>query len=132
MSLSIKGRLVQLLPLQSGVSKAGNDWSKQEFILETVEEQFSRKICFTLFGDKVSMLNGINVNDEVEVSFNIESREFNGRWFTNVNAWRINPAAHDGKAEPQATAGYGDFPPPPPPPEYISGSDGSSANDLPF
>jgi hypothetical protein len=122
--------LVQCCPYKR-ISKAGNDWSKQEFILETVEEQFSRNLFYFVWRQG-SMLNGININDEVEVSFNIESREFNGRWFTNVNAWRINPAAHDGKAEPQATAGYGDFPPPPPPPEYISGSDGSSANDLPF
>jgi len=133
MSLSIKGRLAQILPVQSGVSKAGNEWSKQEFVIETFEEQFSRKVCFTLFGDKVSLLNGINQNEEIEVSFNLESREFNGKWFTNVNAWRINPAnqGQQNTGAPQAFGGYGEIPPPPPVPEYSPNGE-PPMNDLPF
>lgn len=133
MSMSVKGRLIQVLPVQSGVSKAGNEWNKQEFVIETVEDQFPRKVCFTLFGDKVSLLNGIKPNEEIEVAFNLESREFNGRWFTNVNAWRINPAQAEQYAAPVPSAygGYGEIPPPQAAPEFSSGGE-PPLNDLPF
>jgi hypothetical protein len=126
--MEIKGKIIQILPVQSGTSKAGNEWSKQEFVIET-GDQFPRKVCFTLFGDKISLLNGISVGDEVDVSFNIESREYNGKWFHNINAWRINPAQptqqaaqHDAPFPPD------DVPPPPPEPER----DDEPNDDLPF
>ncbi|MBN1927493.1 MAG: DUF3127 domain-containing protein [Prolixibacteraceae bacterium] len=125
--MEIKGKIIQFLPAQSGTSKAGNEWSKQEFVIET-DDQFPRKVCFTLFGDKLSLLNGISVGDEVDVSFNIESREYNGKWFHNINAWKINPAQ-----PPQQSAQQGspfqpdDVPLPPPEPER----DGTN-DDLPF
>lgn len=122
MSMDVKGRVEQILPVQSGTSKAGKEWSKQEFIIET-EEQFPKKICFTLFGDKLSLISGISAGDEVEVFFNVESREFNGRWYHNINAWRINPVQASAEG-PDFTPG--DIPPPP------SGSDEPPVDDLPF
>lgn len=123
MSMDIKGRIVQVLPLQTGTSKAGKEWSKQDFIIET-EDQFPKKVCFTLFGDKVSLLNGISVGTEVEVAFNLESREFNGKWYSNINAWKLNPV------QIQSASGTdyspGDIPPPPEP------YDAEAYNDLPF
>ncbi len=126
MSMEVKGRVEQILPVQSGVSKAGKEWSKQEFVIET-EEQFPKKVCFTLFGDKLSLLNGINVGSEVEVAFNLESREFSGKWYHNINAWRINPA------QQQADNSFGapgfstnDIPPPP-----MMGNE-PPMDDLPF
>lgn len=104
MSLTQKGRIVQILKQETGVSKTGNSWSKQEFVVET-QDQFPKKICFTLFGDKVSLLNGLSENTEVEVSFNVESRDFNGKWYHNINAWKIEKA---GVATPPPP---GDFPP---------------------
>lgn len=124
MSMDVKGRVEQLLPVQTGTSKAGKEWSKQEFIIET-EEQFPKKICFTLFGDKVSLLNGISVGQEVEVFFNVESREFNGRWYHNINAWRINPVQADAPDGPDFTPG--DIPPPPP-----ASNNEPPVDDLPF
>jgi hypothetical protein len=128
MSLEVKGQLLQILPVQSGVSKAGNEWSKQEFVIET-QEQFPKKVCFTLFGDKLTLLNGISVGDVINVAFNLESREFNGRWFHNINAWRITGA----DAAQDAAPGFApdNMPPPPPPP--AGGSDAPPAvDDLPF
>ncbi|MDX9881356.1 MAG: DUF3127 domain-containing protein [Prolixibacteraceae bacterium] len=89
MSLTQKGRIAHILKPETGVSKTGNSWTKQEFVIET-EEQFPKKICFTLFGDKVSLLNGFSENTEVEVAFNVESRDFNGKWYHNINAWKID------------------------------------------
>jgi len=124
MSLEINGKITDVLPVQSGTSKAGREWQKQEFVVET-DDQFPKKVCFTLFGDKIPLLNGFNNGDEVAVAFNLESREFNGRWFHNVNAWRINKLNEGGAA---ATPDYspGDIPPPPEP------DDEPSNDDLPF
>ncbi len=88
MSLKIKGTIKKILDAESGVSKAGNEWKKQEFIIET-SEQFPKNICFTLFNDKFSLLEKVKPGDEVEVSFNLESREYNGKWFHNINAWKL-------------------------------------------
>jgi hypothetical protein len=92
MTLSVKGRVNQILKPEKGVSRSGKEWSKQEFVIET-EEQFPRKVCFTLFGDKVSLIDGLSAGEEVEVAFNLESREYNGKWFHNINAWKIDKAS---------------------------------------
>ncbi len=90
--MEISGKLIQKLPLQSGVGKTGTSWQKQEFVIETVEA-YPKKVCANLWGDKVEALNAINIGDSVIVSFSIESREFNGKWYTDVKAWKIEAAA---------------------------------------
>ena len=123
MSLQVKGKIQQILKPGSGVSRAGNEWKKQEFIIET-SDQFSRKICFTLFNDKNSLLENVIPGDEVEVSFNIESREFNGKWYHNINAWKIDKVlTGDQLPEPPPEYRPEDIPPEP-------GDDNSG--DLPF
>jgi hypothetical protein len=88
MALEITGKIVQLLDLQSGTSIRG-DWKKQDFILET-EEQYPRKICISLWGDKIGDISGIQLGREIiTVGITLESREFNGRWYTDVKGWRI-------------------------------------------
>ncbi len=122
MSLAVKGKIQQILKPQSGTSQAGKEWNKQEFVIET-EEQYPRKVCFTLFGEKTSLINGLSVGDEVEVSFNLESREYNGRWFHNVNAWKIDKASAASISEPPPEFSAGDVPPEPAE---------DAASDLPF
>jgi len=113
MSMEVKGRIEQILPVQNGTSKAGKDWSKQDFVIET-EEQFPKKVCFTLFGDKLSLLNGLKIGDQVDVAFNLESRDFNGKWYHNINAWRINPVQQQAGAFEGTGFSTNDFPAPPP------------------
>lgn len=103
MSLELKGKINQILNVASGISKAGKEWKKQEFVVETADDQFPKQVCFTLFNDKISLLEGLNAGEEVNVSFSVESREFNGRWYHNINAWRIDRLA--------AGTPAGDFPP---------------------
>ncbi|MBL1233219.1 MAG: hypothetical protein CMD31_09350 [Flavobacteriales bacterium] len=92
MALSIKGKLAQILNLESGTSKAGKEWKKQSFVIDT-GDQYNPHVCFSLFGeDKLSMLSNFNIGQEIEVSFNLSSREFNGKWYHNLDAWRINAA----------------------------------------
>ncbi|WP_288020085.1 DUF3127 domain-containing protein [Tenuifilum sp.] len=85
--MEIKGKLIKLLDQQSGQGKNGT-WVKQEFIIET-QEQYPRKVCISLWGDKVKELESIQVGDLLTASINIESREYNGKWYTDIRAWRI-------------------------------------------
>lgn len=85
--LNISGIVLNILPLQTGTSKAGNQWQKQDFILET-GGQYPRKVCVCLFGDNVAKFP-LQVGQSVTASVDIESREFNARWYTDVRAWNV-------------------------------------------
>lgn len=89
MAMDVKGTLIEVLKLESGVSKAGKEWQKRDFVIET-DDQYPKKIAFTLFSDKVSLIDGIELGSELEVFFNIESREYNGKYFHNINCWKLN------------------------------------------
>ena len=92
MSFTVKGTLDKVLQEVKGTSAKG-EWKKQEFVITTDDAQYPRTICFTLFNDKVSLIQGIAPGSRVEVSFAVESKEYQGRYFHNVNAWRISQAA---------------------------------------
>lgn len=99
MALEIKCKLVDKLAVQNGTSARG-PWSKQDFIVETIE-QYPRKICMNVWGqDKVNELASYNAGEMLNISVNIESREFNGRWYTDVRAWRIQREAAEGAPVP--------------------------------
>ncbi len=117
--MEIKGRVIQALPEVSGISKAGNAWKKKEYVIENNEGQFPRKIAFTCFGDNADKIN-LQVGQDVTIYFDIESREFNGRWYTDIRCWRADieqPAAAAPVQAPGATAAPGAVPPPPPMPQ---------------
>jgi hypothetical protein len=86
--VEIIGKIIQKLELQSGMGKTGNSWQKQEFIVETVE-QYPKKVCLNLWGDKVDTLAHYQIGDPVVASINIESKEYNGRWYTEVRCWKL-------------------------------------------
>jgi len=88
MSLELTGKLIQVMPEVTGNGKNGA-WVKQEFIVETSDSQYPRKICFSLWGDKVQTLKSTDPGTLVKVSFNLESREYNNRWYTDARAWRL-------------------------------------------
>ncbi len=100
--MEIIGKLLMKLPLQSGIGRTGNNWQKQEFVIETIE-QYPKKVCANLWGDKLDMLETVNIGDTVKVSFSIESREFNGKWYTDIRAWKIEMAT-DNPAQPAQAA----------------------------
>jgi len=88
MSLELSGKVFALLQEQSGEGKNGR-WVKQDFVIETAD-QFPKKVCFSSWGDKVAELKQLKSGDEVTISFNPESREFNGKWYTDLRAWKIS------------------------------------------
>ena len=82
--MEIQGKIIADLPMQEGVSKAGNNWKKKEWVLETINTPYPRKVKFTLFGDRADNIH-IELGKVYSVTIEIESREWNGRWFTDVN-----------------------------------------------
>jgi hypothetical protein len=88
--MELTGKLVQVLPLQSGTSARG-EWKKQSIIIET-EEQYPRKICILLWNERIASIVNIGPGELITASINIESREFEGRWYTDIVAWRIQRA----------------------------------------
>ena len=110
--MEISGKIIQVLPEQGGQSKTtGKDWKLQAYVLET-QEQYPRKVHFEVFGEDRIKANPCQLDDVVTVSFDIESREFNGRWYTSIRAWKIQqgvataetPAAAAPVAAPVAAA----------------------------
>ena len=89
--MEITGKLIQKLPVKSGVSSSGNNWSKAEFVIETVE-QYPKKVCANLWGDRARALDQFQEGSLITVSFDLESREFNGNWYTDVKAWKVEAA----------------------------------------
>jgi len=119
MALEIVGRLIKKLPVQSGASTRG-EWKKQEFVVET-QENYPKKVCMNVWGEEsVSDLARYSEGDLLKVSVNIESREYNQRWYTDIRAWRIEKSGSESTTAPSAPAMGSDFP----------GDDG--ADDLPF
>lgn len=102
MSFTVKGKLEKILDEVTGTSTRG-EWKKREFVITTQDEQYARTICFTLFNDKVSLIEGFQPGTELEIAFNLESREYQGRYFHNVNAWRIQPAMAAAPGAPHGT-----------------------------
>lgn len=120
--MEIKGKINRILQPSSGISKSGNEWKKQEFVIETSGDQFPKQICFTLFNDKLNLLDGLQPGLEVNVSFSIESREFNGKWYHNINAWKIDRVNQEAPDYYRPDFSSGDVPPEPM----------DDGNDLPF
>lgn len=86
--MELKGKIIQKLPPQGGISKNGNAWKKQEYVLETLDA-YPSKVKFDIFGDKVDQYP-MEVGDTVTIQFDIESREFNGRWYTDIHAYQAS------------------------------------------
>lgn len=86
--MQIQGKIIQSYPLQSGESTRGV-WKKKEFVIETYAK-IPKKVCLSLRGESAENLS-INVGDSVKVSIDIESREHNGRWYTEARAWKVEP-----------------------------------------
>jgi len=84
--MELEGKIIQINPLQSGEGKNG-PWKKQDYILET-KSQYPKKVCITVWGDKVDQF-ALKENEDVNISIELESREYNSRWYTDVRAWKV-------------------------------------------
>ncbi len=123
MALDFTGKLIQKLGQQTGQGKNGA-WVKQEFIVET-QEQYPKKVCVSAWGDKVKEMDSVAIGEFVKLSVNIESREFNSRWYTDVRIWRVERMRGAESNVPDLPPFNEDFQMPP-------ANDFNPDNDLPF
>ena len=87
--MQLSAKLIQLLPLQSGTGKNGQ-WRKQDVIVET-DGQYPKKVCISIWGDKINE-DQLKVGNRLKIDFDVESREYNGKWYTDVKAWKVSAA----------------------------------------
>lgn len=106
--MEIEGKIIKALPERSGTSqRTGNAWKFQEFVIET-HEQYPRKCCFRVFGADRLAQYAIKEGEELRVSVDIDAHEYNGRWFNDINAWKVEridaTAQPAGNVHPQTQA----------------------------
>ena len=99
--MELQGKVIAALPERSGVSQRG-EWKSQEFVIETHDTPYSRKLCFTVFGaDRLQRFN-IQIGQEVLVAFDIDAHEWNGRWFSDIRAYDVRAVDPSQIAQPMA------------------------------
>lgn len=87
--MEIKGTVIQKTGLETGTTKTGNSYKKQFILIET-QETYPKKVYIQFWGDKTDALSNVYEGAVVTVSINIESREFNGKYYTDVSGWKVN------------------------------------------
>ena len=113
--MEITGNLIHMLPLQTGQGKNGT-WKKQEFVIETTDA-YPKKVCLAAWGDKVNTSKFV-IGQTLKVNFDAESREYNGRWYTELKAYSVQIGGG---------AAGGDMPP-----AFQGPIDNEPPDDLPF
>lgn len=127
--MDLTGKIIAVLPPQEGEGKNGT-WKKQDYVIEyyTQNSQYSKKMCFNLWGDRIDQFN-IQEGQELTISFDIDCREWNGRWFNDIRAWRVMPAQQAGQPIAPQPMPEGMQTPPP----FVGNDNASdSSSDLPF
>ena len=88
--MELQGKIIQALPVKTGTSARG-DWKVQEFVLETLDAQYPRRMVFSVFGEERLQRFNIQVGQDVNVSFDIDAHEYQGRWFNSIRAFDVRP-----------------------------------------
>lgn len=128
--MDITGIIIKKLPVQSGTS-ANGPWQKQDFVIQT-EDQYPKQVCFSLWGQRVDDLSRYNENERVRVFFDVSSREYNERWYTDLRAWRIESADAATPPPPPAGQTYNPAPAAPATPSAPAADSNAGEDDLPF
>ncbi len=127
--MELAGKVIAVLEPRGGVSKNGNEWKVQEYVIET-HDQYPRRMCFDVFGaDKIQQFN-IQVGEELNVFFDIDAREWQGRWFNSIRAWKVERVNADAQQMPPMNAPFPPLNAAPAAPVDFSSSD--EKDDLPF
>ena len=127
--MELAGKVIAVLEPRGGVSKNGNEWKVQEYVIET-HDQYPRRMCFDVFGaDKIQQFN-IQVGEELNVFFDIDAREWQGRWFNSIRAWKVERVNAEAQQMPTMDAPFPPLNAAPAAPVDCSSSD--EKDDLPF
>lgn len=131
--MEFTGKIIAVLPPRGGISKSGNEWKVQEYVIED-HGQYPRKMCFDVFGaEKIEQFH-IQEGEELTVSFDVDAREYQGRWYNSIRAWKVDRVAAQ-TAQPQPTSAAqpaAPAPAPAPAPAVPDFSSSNSTDDLPF
>lgn len=93
--MEIKGKVKSVLPVETGAGKNGKEWKRQDFIIEFMDGEFSKILALTTRSDNAfNIVSKLKAGQDVTVQFNIESREYNGKYYTNATAWKIEAVAN--------------------------------------
>ncbi len=124
--MDIQGKIIFASEPRGGVSqRSSSNWKAQDFVIET-HEQYPKKCCFTVFGeDRLNQFN-IQVGEELTVSLDIDAHEYNGRWYNDIRAWRVQRGTPADNAVPPVPGAQ------PVPPAPTMAADDNSQDDLPF
>ena len=130
--MEIIGKAIAALPVKSGVSqRTGEQWQSREYVIET-QEQFKKRICFEVFGiDKLKEFN-IRDNDLIKVHFDITAREYNGKWYNSIRAWKVEHVNPDCSAVGATATPADATAPQAPAPAVAATTTHASDDDLPF
>ena len=104
--MQLTAKLAKLLPIQTGTGKNG-EWKKQDIIVET-DGQYPKKVCISIWGDKINE-GQLQIGNLLKIDFDIESREFNSKWYTDIKAWKIEIASTSTQNTPHNTVNSDDF-----------------------
>lgn len=129
--MEFTGKIIAVLPPRGGISKSGNEWKVQEYVIED-HGQYPRKMCFDVFGaEKIEQFH-IQEGEELTVSFDVDAREYQGRWYNSIRAWKVDRVAAQA-AQPQPTSvAQPAAPAPAPAPAVPDFSNSNATDDLPF
>ena len=87
--MNVIGKLIKKLDVESGISKTGKEWKKQSILVEQSGTDYNKEVVVSFFGDKIKSLRDIQEGSEVNISINLSSREYNGRYYHNIDGWFI-------------------------------------------
>lgn len=93
--MELQGKIIAVQDRKSGVSQTtGNAWTTQEFVVEEIKDRYPQRMCFSVFGEEKlnNWVGLLQVGSFVRVHFDIDAREYNGRWFNSMNAWKVESA----------------------------------------
>ena len=133
--MEISGKVIQINPEVNGEGRNG-PWRKQEVIIET-QEQYPKKVCVSIWGDKIDQF-GLNQGEGVTFSVNIESREYNSRWYTDIRAWKVDKSTSSSQATEDSGSSHAEpdhvrsVPPPTEEDQNTSSNQVNYEDDLPF
>jgi len=133
--MEVEGKIIAVGQSRGGVSKAGNNWKLQEYVLETIE-QYPKKVAFEVFGEEKIQQFNIQVGESLKVSFDIDARQWQDRWFNSIRAWKVERVSADAPASAAPVQPAAQFQQPPfaaaPAPAPTDFARTDPADDLPF
>ena len=104
--MQLTAKLIEVLAIQTGQGKNG-EWKKQDIIVET-DGQYPKKVCVSIWGDKINE-GQLQIGNSLQIDFDIESREYNSKWYTDIKAWKIEVAGTGTQSTSDNTVNTDDF-----------------------